>query len=207
MTWKNTLLNLANFFIMRLFTRTACSLLSDYWCSHKQLELSRITLGENFPRPSWLRVLKTVTRKSGFELLMLKKRIIFPILSCTKSFFAILAGFNARWTRLCTRINEHDYVHVSMSTITVCTRINEHDYVHASMNTIMYTHQWTRLCTRFNSLTDYLLGKQNFFLREWSPPCPLTSNGGSISKVVGPKTNDQIFFIYNQGRQWRSEKF
>ena len=23
----------------------------------------------------------------------------------------------------------------------------------------------------------------------------------------GPKTNDQIFFAYNQGRQWRNEKF
>ena len=26
-------------------------------------------------------------------------------------------------------------------------------------------------------------------------------------KWGGPETNDQIFFIYNQGRQWRSEKF
>ena len=34
-----------------------------------------------------------------------------------------------------------------------------------------------------------------------------TSDGRSISTVGGPKTNDQIFFIYNQGRQWRSEKF
>ena len=33
------------------------------------------------------------------------------------------------------------------------------------------------------------------------------SDGGSISKVGGPETIDQIFFIYNQGRQWRSEKF
>ena len=33
-----------------------------------------------------------------------------------------------------------------------------------------------------------------------------TSDGGSISKVGGPKTNDQIFFTYNQNRQWRSEK-
>ena len=33
------------------------------------------------------------------------------------------------------------------------------------------------------------------------------SDAGSISEVGGPKTNDQIFFIYNQGRQWRSEKF
>ena len=33
------------------------------------------------------------------------------------------------------------------------------------------------------------------------------SDGGSISKVGGAKTNDQIFFIYNQGWQWRSEKF
>ena len=35
----------------------------------------------------------------------------------------------------------------------------------------------------------------------------LLSDGGSISKVGGPKTNDQIFFTYNQGRQWRREKF
>ena len=40
-----------------------------------------------------------------------------------------------------------------------------------------------------------------------------TSDGGSISKVGGggggggAKTNEQIFFTYNQGRQWRSEKF
>ena len=33
------------------------------------------------------------------------------------------------------------------------------------------------------------------------------SDGGSIFKVGGPKTNEQIFFTYNQGRQWRSEKF
>ena len=32
------------------------------------------------------------------------------------------------------------------------------------------------------------------------------SDGGSISKVEEPKTNDQIFFTYNQGREWRSEK-
>ena len=36
------------------------------------------------------------------------------------------------------------------------------------------------------------------------------SDGGSIFKVWGgggAKTNDQIFFTYNQGRQWRNEKF
>ena len=33
-----------------------------------------------------------------------------------------------------------------------------------------------------------------------------TSDDGGISKVGGG-TNDQIFFIYNQGRQWRNEKF
>ena len=34
-----------------------------------------------------------------------------------------------------------------------------------------------------------------------------TNDGGSITKVGKAKTNDQIFFIYDQGRQWRSEKF
>ena len=33
------------------------------------------------------------------------------------------------------------------------------------------------------------------------------SVGGSISKVGGPKTSDQIFVTLNQGRQWRCEKF
>ena len=36
---------------------------------------------------------------------------------------------------------------------------------------------------------------------------PLPSDSGSIAKEGEPKTNDQIFFTYNQGRQWPSEKF
>ena len=35
----------------------------------------------------------------------------------------------------------------------------------------------------------------------------LHSDGGSISKVGEPKSNEQIFFTYIQGRQWRSKKF
>ena len=42
--------------------------------------------------------------------------------------------------------------------------------------------------------------------RFWIRPIRKASDGGSISKVGGPKANDQIFFTYNQDRQWRSEK-